>query len=117
VISDRYVDSLIAYEEAGRVLSGEDLLRLARWASEALVPDLTIVLDISPMIGLGRCGELDRMERKPIEFHERVRRSFRQMAQVQPNRYLVVDADQSAGAIAEIIRNRFAEFLVQVEKG
>ncbi|OIQ79037.1 thymidylate kinase [mine drainage metagenome] len=116
VISDRYVDSFIAYEEAGRVLSDEDLLLLVRWASEALVPNLTVVLDISPTIGLGRCGELDRMERKPIEFHERVRRSFRQMAHVQPNRYLIVDANQPEEVVTEIIRKRFEEFLANAEK-
>lgn len=116
VISDRYVDSFIAYEEAGRVLSGEDLLRLARWATDALLSDLTVVMDIAPRIGLARCGELDRMESKPIEFHERVRRLFLQFARVEPDRYLVVDADQPVEVVSGVIQNRIAEFLAHAER-
>ncbi len=111
VISDRYVDSSIAYQGSGRVLPSEDVLRISRWATEGLIPDLTVVLDLPAAEGLARCGTLDRLESEPLEFHERVRRSFMQLASVEPDRYLVVDGTGTPEEIASIIHRRFDELL------
>lgn len=111
VICDRYVDSFIAYENGGRQLHSDDVLRISRWATDALVPDLTILLDIAPHTGLSRRGELDRMESQPIDFHERVRASFLELASKEPDRYLVVDAEQTSEVISAIIKQRCDVFL------
>jgi dTMP kinase len=113
VISDRYVDSSIAYQGSGRVLPSEDVLRVSRWATEGLIPDLTILLDVPSAIGLARCGTPDRLESEPIEFHERVRRSFLQIATVDPDRYFVVDATGTPNEVAKLIHTRFEELLAK----
>ncbi len=106
VICDRYVDSFIAYEKGGRQLDAEEIERLSRWATDSLTPDLTILLDIPPQSGLARRGDLDRMEMQPIEFHQRVRANFLELAASNPNRYLVIDAQQSPQEISAIIKER-----------
>jgi len=111
VITDRYVDSFIAYENGGRQLHSDDVLRLARWATDALVPDLTILLDVAPRVGLARRGELDRMESQPIDFHERVRATYLELAGADPGRYLIVDAEQTSEVISAIIKRRCDVFL------
>jgi hypothetical protein len=95
VITDRYIDSSIAYQGAGRVLSPGEVARISRWASESLFPNLTIILDIPAEIGLGRIKKKDRLESEPLAFHERIRQEFLQLALMDPERYLVVDATQS----------------------
>ena len=111
VISDRYVDSFVAYEMGGRQLPGDDILPISQWATDSLTPDLTILLDIAPQTGLSRRGELDRMESQPIDFHERVRATFLELAAKAPERYLVVDAEQTSEVISSIIQARCAVFL------
>lgn len=111
VICDRYVDSFVAYENGGRQLPSADILPIAHWATDSLTPDLTILLDIAPQAGLSRRGELDRMESQPIDFHERVRAAFLGLASQAPDRYLVVDAEQTSEAISTIIKARCAVFL------
>lgn len=106
VICDRYVDSFIAYEYGGRQFHHDDVLHIAGWATDSLVPDLTILLDIPPKVGLARRGELDRMERQPIAFHERVRATFLELASRQPRRYLVVDAERTIENISAIIKQQ-----------
>jgi dTMP kinase len=106
VISDRYVDSLIAYEIGGRQLQNEEVRRIATWATDGLLPDLTVLLDVSPSIGLSRRGELDRMESQPLEFHERVRATYLGLAKADPDRYLVIDAEQNSEAISVTIQRR-----------
>lgn len=106
VISDRYVDSLIAYEIGGRQLQNEEVRRIATWATDGLLPDLTVLLDVSPSIGLSRRGELDRMESQPLEFHERVRATYLELAGADPDRYLVIDAEQNSEAISVTIQRR-----------
>lgn len=106
VISDRYVDSLIAYEIGGRQLQNEEVRRVATWATDGLLPDLTVLLDVSPSIGLSRRGELDRMESQPLEFHERVRATYLGLAEADPDRYLVIDAEQNSEAISVTIQRR-----------
>ena len=111
VISDRYIDSFIAYEKGGRNFFGGDMLDLARWATDGVIPDLTVVMDIPPKVGLTRCGEFDRMESQPLDFHERVRATFLELASAHAHRYLVVDADQPSEKIAETIQKRCEIFI------
>lgn len=116
VVSDRYVDSLLAYEIGGRQLNGDDVWRIARFATDDLVPDLTVLLDVAPKTGLSRRGELDRMESQPLDFHERVRTLYLEMASASPHRYLVVDADQPAEVISATIQRR-CEVFFDSQKG
>jgi dTMP kinase len=110
VITDRYVDSSLAYQGAGRTLAGDEVARLSSWATEGLVPDLTVLLDIAPLDGLrrvrGRDGDagLDRLEKEDLEFHERVRTEFCRLAAAEPDRYLVLDASVTVADLAGTIR-------------
>jgi dTMP kinase len=94
VITDRYFDSSIAYQGAGRVLAPGEVARISRWATESLFPTLTIVIDLPAEIGIGRLHNPDRLEAEPLAFHERVRREFLHIARLDPERYLVVDGKQ-----------------------
>ncbi|WP_082043701.1 dTMP kinase [Mobilicoccus massiliensis] len=107
VVTDRYVDSSIAYQGAGRDLDAEQIAGLSRWATGGLVPDLTVLLDVSPRTGLERRSgrAADRMETEAEDFHTRVREHFLDLAAADPARYLVLDAaaprDELARAVAE----------------
>jgi len=104
VITDRYFDSSIAYQGAGRVLQPNEVARISRWATESLFPTLTIVIDQPAEVGLARLKSRDRLEAEPLAFHERVRNEFLQIASLDPERYLIVDGTQSIDDIhAEII--------------
>jgi dTMP kinase len=92
VISDRYVDSSLAYQGAGRDLDEHEVRRLSRWATGGLVPDLTVVLDVDPAVGLARAtGPGDRIEGEALQFHQRVRSRFLELARRGRGRYFVVD--------------------------
>ena len=108
VISDRYFDSSIAYQGAGRVLSPGEVARISRWATESLFPTLTIVIDLPAETGIGRLKNRDRLEAEPLAFHERVRQEFLQIARLDPERYLVVDGRQSIESIHDEIIKRVA---------
>ena len=108
VITDRYVDCTLAYQGAGRALVDREVERIARWATADLRPNLTVVLDLPPQQGLTRFEERDRIEAESVEFHERVRDMFLQLAAGQPEHYLVVDARKPVEEIAEEIRARVA---------
>jgi dTMP kinase len=111
VVCDRYVDSLLAYQGAGRVLELTDLERIARWATEALLPDLTIVLDAELSDGVHAKSNKDRLESADDGFHERTRQFFLQLAQRDPERYLVLDARASREEIAAEVAARVAPLL------
>jgi dTMP kinase len=114
VISDRYVDSSLAYQGAGRTLPVEEVQWLSSWATGGLRPDLVILLDIDPGVGLGRIRDrspADRLEGESISFHERVRYAFLDLAADDPNRYLVLDANRSPESLAAAIAERVAEVL------
>jgi dTMP kinase len=111
VITDRYVDSTLAYQGAGRSLLDRDIERVARWATADLRPNLTVVLDLPPQQGLTRFEERDRIEAESVDFHERVRDMFLQLASGQPEHYLVVDARKPVETIAEEIRARVVPLL------
>jgi dTMP kinase len=109
VISDRYFDSSIAYQGAGRVLEPGEVARISRWATESLFPTLTIIIDLPAEIGLGRIKSKDRLESQPIDFHERVRQEFLQLALLDPERYYIVDGNQPIEAIHTSIISRVSE--------
>ncbi|GHE40208.1 hypothetical protein GCM10017673_48240 [Streptosporangium violaceochromogenes] len=112
VISDRYVDSSLAYQGAGRSLDPGDVAKINGWATGGLVPDLTVLIDTPPSVGLARLGgAVDRIESEPLEFHERVRREFRALAAAAPDRYLVVDGTLSQEEISRLIHDRMREVL------
>jgi dTMP kinase len=92
VLTDRYVDSSLAYQVGGRALDAEDVAKVNAWATTELVPDLTVLLDVDPAVSLGRIpGTPDRLESESPEFHERVRAAFKGLAAKEPRRYLVLD--------------------------
>ncbi|GAB2929408.1 dTMP kinase [Micromonospora polyrhachis] len=110
VISDRYVDSSLAYQGAGRTLPVDEVSWLSSWATGGLKPDLVVLLDVDPVVGLARVAErgagIDRLENEAVEFHERVRYAFLDLAAADPKRYLVLDASQSAVEIAPTVLAR-----------
>ena len=92
VITDRFVDSSLAYQGAGRTIPMDDVRMLSRWATEGLQPDLTVLLDLPPEVGLARArgrAVADRLESESLDFHQRVRQTFRALAEADPDRYLV----------------------------
>jgi dTMP kinase len=111
VITDRYTDSSIAYQGAGRILSSEEVGRISRWATSALAPHLTIILDQSPSIGLARITEGDRLESEALDFHERVRDEYAILASSNPDRYLVLDATLDVQELAARIQEQVRPLL------
>ena len=112
VISDRYVDSSLAYQGNGRGLSNSDIAQLNSWATGGRMPDLTILLDMPPEAGLGRrARSADRLEAEPPEFHRRVRAGFLALAREDPPRYLVLDATRSVAEISSEIKDRIRQIL------
>lgn len=104
VITDRYIDSSIAYQGFARGLGAETIAELSRFATGGLLPDLTIVLDIPPAIGRSRLhGAADRLESEADEFHERVRSAYIELASADPARYLVVDATLPAEHVDAVL--------------
>lgn len=104
VVCDRYIDSSVAYQGAGRNLGMDAVRELSLWATNALLPDLTIVLDIDPEIGLSRLNSRDRLEGQPLDYHRRVRQAFLDLAGTEPARYVVIDATQNPSVMAEQVR-------------
>jgi dTMP kinase len=113
VITDRYVDSTLAYQGAGRNLPGPEIERLARWATSDLRPHLTVLLDLPPTVGQARFDGRDRLEAEPLGFHERVRAAFVRLAASDPDHYLVVDAGRPREEIAAAIRARVVVLLAR----
>ena len=113
VITDRYFDSSIAYQGAGRILSPNEVARINRWATESLFPTLTIILDQPADIGLSRIKSADRLESESIEFHNRVRNEYLQLANVDPERYLVIDARKPIIEIHQEITARISQLSVK----
>lgn len=106
VISDRYMDSSIAYQGIARGLGLEHIRDLNLWATNNLVPDLTIILDVDAEHGLNRVADPNRIEEESTEFHSVVRDAFLELAKLDPDRYLIVSANQQANEIAETIFKR-----------
>jgi dTMP kinase len=108
VLTDRYIDSSIAYQGYGRGLDVDAVKRTSRWATGGLIPDLTLLLDLDPQEGLrrarGRSGQTDRLESETLDFHVRVRQGFLTLARAEPQRYAVIAADETPDLVAERVR-------------
>jgi len=117
VVTDRYVDSTLAYQGAGRSLDVREVEQVARWATHDLRPHLTVVLDLEPEHGLGRFAGRDRIEAESVEFHQRVRAAFLEMAEADPDHYLVLDARLPVEEIAAEIRAEVTPLLERATKG
>lgn len=113
VLTDRYVDSTLAYQGAGRHLDPAEVEHIARWATSSLRPHLTIVLDIDPAIGHTRFEGADRIESEPLEFHRRVRAHFLELAAADPDHYLVVNGEDPAEQIHAAVRAAVEPWLSQ----
>jgi dTMP kinase len=116
VVTDRYVDSTLAYQGAGRDLADREVERIARWATADLRPHLTVVLDLPPQQGMSRFAERDRIEGEPVDFHERVREMFLQLATTSPENYLVVDARRPVEEVTAEIQARVRPLLGQARR-
>jgi dTMP kinase len=115
VISDRYLDSSIAYQGAGRDLSRKEVRDLSMWATGNLLPDLTVLLDLPAEVARARRNqtgtEPDRLEREKTEFFESARQAYLDLAAAEPERFIVIDASQSVEAMAEQIKTRVASLI------
>jgi len=115
VIQDRYLDSSVAYQGAGRVLEAQEVRDLSLWAADGALPDLTVLLDIDPLLARRRLDAddkpFDRLEAEKADFHTRVRDAFLALAAEEPQRFLVIDATQDPDDIAVLIRARVAALL------
>lgn len=113
VIQDRYLDSSVAYQGAGRVLGADEVRRLSVWATEGALPDLTVLLDIDPAAARARLDAddkpFDRLEAERGDFHTRVRAAYLELAAAEPERFLVLDATLPPEELAARIRARIAE--------
>lgn len=123
VLCDRFNDSTIAYQGAGRSLSLPFVSNLCMAVCGSTVPDLTFYLDVDPEIGLKRtkglakeyaaAGEVDRIEAEKIEFHRQVRKAFAEIANAEPNRFITIDASQPQEQVIEACKQ---VLLVRFEK-
>lgn len=114
VLQDRYLDSSVAYQGAGRVLEPDEIRNLSLWATEDLLPDLTILLDLDESLGRDRLKErtkYDRLEAEEQDFHARVRAGYLTLAAAEPDRFLVLDAAGSLDSLASAIRERVSKLL------
>ena len=115
VVQDRYIDSSVAYQGAGRVLGGDEVRDLSRWAVEGLAPDLTVLLDLDEAAARSRLDAsrttYDRLEAEAQDFHARVRAAFLAIADAEPERFLVVDATLPVDEIAASVRSRVETLL------
>lgn len=115
VIQDRYLDSSVAYQGAGRVLDASEVRGVSLWATDGLLPDLTVLLDLDEAAGRIRVDEsstrYDRLEAEADEFHARVRAGYLELAAAEPDRFLVLDATLSIDDLAARIRDRVSDLL------
>ncbi|MPY67339.1 dTMP kinase [Deinococcus sp. SDU3-2] len=116
VLCDRYADSSLAYQGAGRGLESGLLRAVTAEVTGGLTPDLTVLLDLDPALGLHRAaqrGQPDRLEQADLAFHERVRRGFLDLARHEPERFLVLDAARGEAELSEAIWQAVGERLAQ----
>lgn len=120
VITDRYLDSSLAYQGAGRQQPLAEIAHLSHWATGGLLPDLTVLLDAPVELALARVrgrAAVDRLEAESQDFHERVRRSFLSLASADPARYLVLDATTAPETLAARIAARVDTLLTPTPAG
>jgi dTMP kinase len=116
VITDRYVDTSLAYQGTARDLVFAEVEDVNRWATGDLRPHLTVVLDVDPELGLGRFADRDRLEGESASFHQRARQAFLDIAAADPDHYVVLDARADVDAIAAAIRSRVEPLLGQAAR-
>ncbi|MDH2443200.1 dTMP kinase [Amnibacterium sp. CER49] len=107
VLQDRYLDSSVAYQGAGRVLDADEVRRLSLWAADGLLPDVTVLLDLDPAVGRARRADrerFDRLEAEHDDFHARVRDAYLALADAEPHRIVVVDAALPPDEVQQRIR-------------
>ncbi|RMB61197.1 dTMP kinase [Tessaracoccus antarcticus] len=109
VVCDRYVDSMIAYQGAGRSLGLDEVALVAGWATGGLLPDLTVLLDADPADAVEQISIKDRLESAGVDFHRRARAHLLHLASKDPERYLILDARRSREDLADAIAARVAE--------
>lgn len=112
VIQDRYLDSSVAYQGAGRILDAAEIRELSLWATGGALPDVTVLLDLDPTQARKRLDAddkpFDRLEAEKSDFHVRVRRAFLELASAEPERFLVLDASLPIDELARLVRERVA---------
>ncbi|MDR7111276.1 dTMP kinase [Microbacterium trichothecenolyticum] len=115
VIQDRYLDSSVAYQGAGRVLGRDEVRELSLWATGGLLPDVTVLLDLDPASARERLDAadkpFDRLESEKEHFHARVREEFLSLAAAEPDRFLVLDAALPPDELAAAVRARVEPLL------
>jgi len=115
VITDRYLDSSVAYQGAGRVLGAQEVRDLSLWATNGLLPALTVLLDLDAAAAAQRrskTGEApDRLEREKLDFFEATRAQYLSLAQAEPERFLVLDATAGVDQLQAQIRSRIDQLL------
>lgn len=115
VLCDRFEDSTLAYQGAGRGWRIDELRRISRFASGGLMPDLTVLLDLPAEVGSRRvrerAGVQDRIEREDLDFHQRLRDGFLRLASEEPERMRVVDADRGVESVKADVRRIVEELL------
>ncbi len=99
VLCDRYADSSVAYQGHGRGLDIGEIVRLNDYATDGLAPDLTVLLDLDPAVGLARQRERNVMEEESLPFHRRIRAGFLALAQAEPARWLVLNSARAPEAV------------------
>ena len=115
VVQDRYLDSSVAYQGAGRVLDPEEVRELSLWATERLMPHLTVLLDVPASVAKARQAqterEYDRLEAEAEDFHTRVRESYLSLAAAEPERFLVVNGELPIEEIHHSIITKVSDLL------
>jgi dTMP kinase len=112
VLCDRYIDSSLAYQGFARSLDVAEVADISSWATGGLLPDLTVLLDIDPQVGLARAGSApDRLESESIDFHRAVRDGMLTLAAAEPGRYLTLAADGDVARIAARVQDAVAELM------
>ena len=115
VVQDRYLDSSVAYQGAGRVLDPDEVRELSLWGTERLMPNLTVLLDVPASVAKARQAEedrdYDRLEAEAEDFHTRVRESYLALAEAEPERFLVVNGELPIEEIHQVIITRVSDLL------
>lgn len=110
VFCDRYLDSSLAYQGVARGLGIDEILKVNSYATEDTFPDLTLLFDIEPKLGLERIAansnrEVNRLDLEKLDFHNKVRNGFLSLAKRYPNRYVIIDASKSKEEVREAALN------------
>ena len=115
VVQDRYLDSSVAYQGAGRVLDPDEVRELSLWGTERLMPNLTVLLDVPASVAKARQAaedrDYDRLEAEAEDFHTRVRESYLALAEAEPERFLVVNGELPIEEIHQVIITRVSDLL------